>query len=320
MEILSERIFQKRWTIGGVLILILTIFEIHGSSISIYADMLSHPELSDIIFGKYRLIRSNEYAVFTPFAFSQYFNNFSMISDIVRGTATNMFMTYGQAVWHPAVIFRPAQIAYLFFDAGSGLSFFWTSRLIILFLISFEFARLILKTETKLSVIYAIMIAFSPLAQWWWAVNSIAEILAAGQGIVICWKLYLEQEENRKRFLYAAGFLYCAGIYIFGIYPAWQVSFGYVFLLCLIAISFQQKNSLKCLWHDKFFWIAGSMIIIAPIAHAIYVSKDMIELQMATEYPGKRFSRRGFSSNACIFDSLRCKCCLAVQRYMGRHK
>ncbi|MBQ9441911.1 MAG: hypothetical protein IJU55_02750 [Selenomonadaceae bacterium] len=75
-----------------------TIFEIHGSSISIYADILQHPELSDIIFGKYRPIRSDEYVVFTPFAFSQYFTNFSLISDIVRGTATNMFMTYGQAV------------------------------------------------------------------------------------------------------------------------------------------------------------------------------------------------------------------------------
>ncbi len=270
-----------------------TIFEIHGSSISIYADILQHPELSDIIFGKYRPIRSDEYVVFTPFAFSQYFTDFSLISDIVRGTATNMFMTYGQAVWHPAVIFRPAEIGFLFFDPGSGLAFFWMSRLAILFLVSLEFARVILNVEKKLCIIYAIMIAFSPLAQWWWAVNSIAEILAAGQGVAVLWKLYLEQGETRKRFLYATGFLYCAGVYIFGIYPAWQVPFGYVFLFCLIAVSFQQKNSLKSLWRDKIFWLVGFAVMLAPIIHAVYISRDMIEAQMATEYPGKRFSSGG---------------------------
>lgn len=288
-----ERIFVKRWTIGAFFILIFTALEIHGSSISIYADILAHPELSDIILGKYRPIRSDEWIVFTPFAFSQYFTNFSFVSDIVRAELTNMFMTYGQAVWHPAIIFRPAQIGYLFFDAGSGLAFFWMSRLVILFLVSFEFARLILQVSKKLSVIYAIMIAFSPLAQWWWSVNSIAEILAAGQGVVICWKLYLENFESQKRFLFVAGFLFCSGVFIFGIYPAWQVTFGYVFLLCLIAISFNQKNALQSLWRDKIFWLAGSVIVLAPIIQAVYISRDMIELQMATEYPGRRFTLGG---------------------------
>ena len=304
MNDVTRKLFRQRWLIGGCLILLSTIFEIHGSSIGIYADIFGHPELSDIIFGKYRVIRSDEWVVFTPFAFSQYFTNFSFVSDIVRAAPTNMFMTYGQAVWHPAIIFRPAQIGYLFLDQGSGLAFYWMSRLVILFLVSFEFARQVLKTETKLSVLYAIMIAFSPLAQWWWSVNSIAEILAAGQGVVVCWKLYLERADTKKRFLYATGFLWCAGVFIFGIYPAWQVPFGYVFLLCIVAISLRRSNALKTLWGDKFFWIAGFALMLAPIIHAVYVSKDMIELQMATEYPGKRFTVGGTWSLRAIITML----------------
>ena len=301
---MTEKFFEKRWIIGGIFLLFCVVFEIHGSSISIYADIFGHPELSDVIFGKYRPIRSDEWIVFTPFAFSQYFNNFSLISEIVRAAPTNMFMTYGQAVWHPAIIFRPAEIGFLFLDQGSGLAFFWMSRLIILFLVSFEFASFILQVDKKYAVIYAIMIAFSPLAQWWWAVNSIAEILAAGQGVVVCWKMYLENIEVNKRFAYLAGFLFCAGVYIFGIYPAWQVPFGYVFLFCLIAISFQQKNALKSLWQDKIFWIAGFVIMLAPIAHAFYISRDMIELQMATEYPSRRFTTGGGASLPIFFEFL----------------
>ena len=33
--------------------------------------------------------------------------------------------------------------------------------------------------------------------------------------------------------------------------------------------------------------------MLAPIIHAVYISRDMIELQMATEYPGKRFTLGG---------------------------
>ena len=203
-----KKFLKNHFIIGGVILILCVVFEIHGSSINIYADAFNYPELNGEIFGRYRVIRSDEYNVFTPFAFSQYFTNFSMISDILRAAPTNMFIVYGQAVWHPAIIFRPAQIGYLFLDQGSGLAFFWISRLIALFLVSFKFAEKILGVNKKLSLIYAVMVTFSPLAQWWWSVNSIAEILAAGQGIVICWKIYLEQENKSSRFLPAILFLW----------------------------------------------------------------------------------------------------------------
>ena len=288
-----EKIFSQRWKIGGILIFICTILEIHGSSISLYSNILSHPEISDIIWGHGRPIRSDEWIVLTPFALSQYFNNFEMISEIVRGTETNMFMTYGQAVWHPAVIFRPAYLGFLFLDQGSGLAFFWMSRLIILFLVSFEFARIIIQTDNKFSVLYALMMAFSPLAQWWWAVNSVVEIFAAGQGMVVFWKLYLENEENRKRFIYLSGFLYCIGVFVFVIYPVFQVPFGYIFLFCLLVISYQKNNTLKIILKDKLFLFLGLLLVALPIAHAFYLAKEMIALQLGTEYPGQRFTLGG---------------------------
>ncbi|MBO4400813.1 MAG: hypothetical protein J5809_03095 [Selenomonadaceae bacterium] len=276
-----------RWLIGGAVIFLCAALEIHGSSLGMYAEILGHPELSDVILGKVRPIRSDEWVVFTPFAFSQYFAGFSTVSEIIRAASTNVFLTYGQAALHPAVIFRPAQWGYLFFDQGSALAFFWTARLIVLLLVSYEFARLILQAEKKFSVLYAIMVAFSPLAQWWWSVNSVAEILAAGQGIVVCWKIYM----NSGRLLAAAGFLWCAGIFIFGIYPAWQISFGYVFLFCLIAVT--KNSALKFLRRDKTFWLAGAIIVLAPICHAVFSAREMIQLQLATEYPGQRFLAGG---------------------------
>ena len=276
-----------RWLIGGAVVFICAALEIHGSSLGMYAEILGHPELSDVVLGKVRPIRSDEWVVFTPFAFSQYYAGFSTVSEIIRAAATNIFLTYGQAAWHLAIIFRPAQWGYLFFDQGSALAFFWTGRLVVLLLVSYEFARLILQAEKKFSVLYAVMVTFSPLAQWWWSVNSIAEILAAGQGLVLCWKIYLDS----GKLLAAAGFLWCAGIFVFGIYPAWQVSFGWVFLFCLIAVT--KSSALKILRRDRTFWLSGVIIVLAPICHAVFSAQEMIQLQMATEYPGQRFMAGG---------------------------
>ena len=287
---LAQIIFKLRFAIAAVIFLLCVLLEIHGSSIGLYAKLLSHPELDINLLGVSRPLRSDEWIVFTPFAFSQYFTDFSMINDLIRGTATNIFIVYGQAVHHLAMIFRPAQLGYLFLDQGSGLAFFWAGRLIVLFVVSFEFARKILDAKNALSLLYAVMITFSPLAQWWWSVNSIAEILAAGQGLVLFWKLYLQRDDT-KRFLFAAGVLWCAGIFIFGIYPAWQVSFGWAFLFCLIAVT--TRDMFKALRRDKIFWLVGLFVVMAPIAHAIFVSQDVIKITAATEYPGSRFELGG---------------------------
>lgn len=287
---LAQIIFKLRFAIAAMIFFLCVCLEIHGSSIGLYAHFLSHPELDINLLGVSRGIRSDEWLVFTPFAFSQYFTDFSMISELIRGTATNIFIVYGQAVHHLAIIFRPAQIGYLFLDQGSGLAFFWVGRLIVLFIVSFEFARKILDAKKSLSLLYAVMITFSPLAQWWWSVNSIAEILAAGQGLVLFWKLYLQRNDT-KRFLFAAGVLWCAGIFIFGIYPAWQVSFGWAFLFCLIAVT--SRDVFQSLRRDKIFWLVGLFVMIAPITHAIFVSLDVIEITKATEYPGSRFELGG---------------------------
>ena len=87
--------------------------------------------------------------------------------------------------------------------------------------------------------------------------------------------------------------MWCAGIYILGIYPAWQVPFGWTFLMCLIAITATSDDVLKSLTRDKIFWLVGMIVMLAPICHVLYISRDMIEITRTTEYPGKRFELGG---------------------------
>ena len=125
-------IYTYRLPLAVALIILAVVFQIHGSSINqLNIFDINHKPL----FGVSRIIRSDEFIINTPFAFSQYFNDFSYFSEIVRGTLTDMFLIYGQPVLDIGMLFRPFLIGYLFLNQGQGLSFFWISRLVFLLLI-----------------------------------------------------------------------------------------------------------------------------------------------------------------------------------------
>ena len=132
-----SKIYLHRWYFGILLLIVCVFFELHCSSIGNYSTMLHTPDT--VVWGQDRPIRGDEWIVNTPFAFSQYYTNFSYWSDIVRGTKTDMFMVYGQPVHDWNVILRPSHWVYLFLSPSRLLSFFWMSRLIFLFLISLVF-------------------------------------------------------------------------------------------------------------------------------------------------------------------------------------
>ena len=68
---LAQIIFKLRFIIGAIIFLLCVLLEIHGSSIGIYAYFLQHPELDINILGVSREIRSDEWIIFTPFAFAR---------------------------------------------------------------------------------------------------------------------------------------------------------------------------------------------------------------------------------------------------------
>lgn len=279
-------LFKWRWTCGMFLLILCVACELHGSSIGIYSRWLGTPD--NVILGLNRLIRSDEWMVFTPFAFSQYYNDFQYFSSIVRGYPTDMFIIYGQAVMDWPVIFRPMQWGYLFLSPGMGLSFFWMGRLILLFLVSFEFGLFFLERHKLLSLVYAVSITFAPLVQWWFSVNSVAEILIFGQACVLLFDMYLRSQCLKRRVLLAMLLAWCFGVYALSVYPAWQVSCGYLFLACAVWTFWRQRG--KGIWHkwdSMIFLVAGGLLAVALGAVAMK-SWDAISLTKASLYPGAR--------------------------------
>ncbi len=291
-------LYKYRFLIAGIIFVICVAFEINGSSFGNWGLVVGK-EATNPLIGTNRLIRTDEWMVFTPMAVSQYVNpmgSFGYFNSLLRATPTDYFVVYGQAVKDIAMIFRPFQIGYLFLNEGQGIAFFWCGRIIALFLASFEFGRVLTKDRRVLSVVYAALLTFSPAVSWWFSVNGLVEMLVAGQLMIVLTDLYIEDHEVIwKKALYSLVFFICAGIYSFTLYPAWEIPLAFIFFALFVWIIVTKRKSIRISLIDGLFLGLGALVFIMVSAHIFIQSWDAIQTVLNTAYPGERLESGGGS-------------------------
>lgn len=293
-KIFGEFLYKYRYWIALIIFILCIIFEISGSSIGIWTKYINSNVTDDgVIFGESRPIRSDEWNVLTPMTFSQSFDGFKYFSDLVRGTSTDVFIIYGLPVLNLVQIFRPFQLGYLFLGLAKGLSFFWCGRFIALFLVTFEFFMLLTDKKKLLSFIGAIMILLAPIIQWWFAVNGIVEIFVFGELAILLLDKYMKNNNLKKRIMYLAGMVICAGGYLLVFYPAWQIPMFYVFLALAIWVIIKNRKEFKINYKDVISIIIAILIFACLMIYIFYNSWDTIMTTLNTVYPGQRSESGG---------------------------
>ncbi|MBQ3335141.1 MAG: hypothetical protein IJG85_06110 [Eubacteriaceae bacterium] len=291
-------LFKYRFLIAGIVFIICVILELNGSSFGNWGLVVGK-EATNPLIGTNRLIRTDEWMVFTPMAVSQYVNplgSFGYFNSLLRAAPTDYFVVYGQAVKDIAMIFRPFQIGYLFLNEGQGMAFFWCGRIIALFLASFEFGRVLTKDRRVLSVVYAALLTFSPAVSWWFSVNGLVEMLVAGQLMIVLTDRYIEDHEAMwKKALYSLAFFICAGIYAFTLYPAWEIPLAFIFFALFVWVIVTKRQSIRISLVDGLFLGLGALVLIAVSGHIFIHSWDAIQTVLHTAYPGERLESGGGS-------------------------
>ena len=294
LNLIGKIIYKYRYYIAVIIFIICVIFEISGSSIGCWKDFINVDNIDDgVILGVSRGIRSDEWAVLTPMSFSQKFDGFKYFSNLIRGTSTDVFIVYGLPTLNLMEIFRPFQLGYLFLGISKGLSFFWCGRFITLFLVSFELGMIITNKNKLLSFIEAIMITLSPMIQWWFAVNGVAEIFIFGQLAIILLDKYMNTDSLKKRIIYLIGLVICAGGYVLVFYPAWQIPMAYIFLALAIWIIIKNRKKCKVNYKDIILIILALAIFAICMLYVLCNSFDTIKTVMGTVYPGSRMETGG---------------------------
>ena len=299
--------YRHRVAIGICLVAFCTAFEISGSSIATIGNYVGGSDTEGVLFGIPRAVRSDEWTVMTPFAFSQEYTGYSPISDLLRGGSTDVTMVYAQPCWAFPTLFRPFLWGYLLLGSTRGLAFFWSARLAALFLVSEAFARLMFGEDRKVSVAFALMVAFSGTVQWWFAVNGAAELFIFGELLVISFSrmLHSDRSDRLARFGLTLAIAWLCVAFILVIYPAWQVGLFWVFFAIGVSL---------CIRYLRDGHAVRDLVIqIRPLLFALLLTGmavaacfvpvlDVIKTVSATEYPGSRKSLGGDLALANLFN------------------
>ncbi|MBW3079652.1 hypothetical protein KIH76_10695 [Bifidobacterium sp. 81T8] len=300
----GEWLHRYRWAIGAALIAVAVLLNVSGSSLGMWDDWLGHDMSQGVVWGTPRSIRSDEYIVGTPLAFSQAYNDYGYFNALFGNKSADMFIIKDAPVITWAEIFRPFHWGYLVFGSARGLAFYWSARLVVLFLTAYEFFLCIVNERVDgvrseqvkhkgVACLGASLITFAPLTQWWFAVNSLPEMLIAVFTAIVCFDRYLLDPRSSRRAAYLAVICGCAGMYVLSLYPAWQITLGYV-LVMLIAFTIVRRWSHIRICAVDIVVIMGELLLFAGImATVVVLSFDTIQSTMSTVYPGSRKSVGG---------------------------
>jgi len=284
-------VYRYRYILALVILVAGVLLEISGSSIACMGKYIGS-DTTGTVFGMPRDIRSDEFATFTPFIFSQQYNAsgaYPYFSETIRGAVTDTAIVYALPSWDIVTIFRPFLWGYLILGPAKGLSFFWIARLLALFLVSFEFAMVYTKKDYWLSLAAAFLISLAPIVQWWFAINGIAEMLICGQAALLCVHHYMRTEKTWKRALASLLFFWCGGVYILTFYPAWEIPLLYAFAALFIGVVLENRKGFVFSWKKDIPIIAaGAVLLAAGLLYVLNKSADTIQTVMNTVYPGKR--------------------------------
>lgn len=295
-----EFIHKHRYKIACAFLLFVMVFKYSGSSITCFHEYLGLQSSHDdtryhTLLGKVRPIRTDEWATSTTYLLSQKSENFSYFSDVLRGTQTEMFTVAKAPVLDILMLGRPFQIGFLLFGNDAGFSFYWYARLLAMMLGAYELCLILTKRNKKVSLCGMLVITFSAAVQWWYCMH----VLIYGQIVIVLIDKFMNTDKKRNKYLCALGILIAGLSYVFELYPAWQVSFGYLFLALVVWLLIKniKYGNYKFTKHDVLVIVVTILCLAILIGRWYMLSKDAIEATMNTDYPGDRQEIGGGATN-----------------------
>ncbi len=294
-----EFLFKYRFHIATLLFSILVLFGIHGSSIGFFNCLVqcNNPvSEGDSIIGHKRGIRGDEYGVSTLNILSQEFNDYKDYNDNVMGYGSNVDLFPKLPTRSIYSITKPSFYGFYFLPVENAFAFFWWLPIFLLFLSSFEFFRLLTKDKRYLSLAGAILITFSPVSTWW----SNYDILYSGFLVILMFNKFLNAKTIKHKIIFSILIAFFGAVYIQCLYPAWLVSYGYMFLGLVIWQLYDNKGKYKL--KDILLLLA----IVIPIILIIFipqfiVAKNEVDLTLSTKYPSGRLETGPYGHEKLFF-------------------
>ncbi len=285
-------IFKNRWYFALGAFVLLVALNINFSSVAMYTRYVQPDCISDStmpIFGYARDIRSDEWLVNVPFAFTSDFEGFGEFNHLVRAAENYSISVNGLKLGWSALS-SPMSWGYYIFGAERGLSFFWSFILIMSFMSAYELSLIISKGSRRLALFGGAFIGLSQFSMWW----SVCQQVAAAQMLIVCAYCFFGEVRLGRKILYAAGAAFSAAVFITKLYPAWQVPLGYLLIGLIVWLVLARRREIARLSRcDLLIIITAFAFMVSVVLAYLLDSTEANKAVLETVYPGKRFDTGG---------------------------
>lgn len=287
-----EILYKGRYIAAFALFFLYVAFELNGTSLYMWNVYFGGAEAYAPVFGTARAVRGDEWAAWSAFTMSQEYADWPAVNHLIAdGDISTVWISVGGIpAFNPAVIFKPLYWGFLLLGTEKGISVLWVLRFILLFFVSFEFARVYTKNDRMLSFAAAMMLTLAPYIQWWFS-QSIAEVFIFGQGMLLCIHFYLRSDKSGSRIAAAVMLAYCLGCYVMIGYPSWLISTLYVLIPAAVVMIAQNRSRLGKKDILKFacpLAVATGMLAVIALSGI-----DTLSAVINSKYPGERLITGG---------------------------
>lgn len=288
-------VIKYRYLIALILFAALVLFKVNYSSWGIFTQTYFGTNVQTHKLGILRGVRSDEWAVQTPYYIAQSNSGtpFSVVNDNITLSGQNMILSYGAPVWDISALAKPLSWGFLLFGYEYGMAWYWNMKLILMVLLSYELSMIITRGNKAVSFIGAFWITYSPAIQWWF-MQHVGDIVFFMEAVVVLFYYCLRYRDRLPlRIIFAALLSFACVGYVLTVYPAIQVPLVYLGLMLCILIVTDFHGKLKFGWKDALTAVCSLAVITLMLAHVYLISKDAFAAVMNTVYPGKRISAGG---------------------------
>lgn len=286
-----------------VVFLVFVSLKISGTSIGIYHDFLygDTKKDSNLLYGKPRPIRSDEWLVATQLAIAQESNDFHRINNnVLGGRDTSILMDVPNRDW--SSFFKPENFSFFVLPFEYAFAFKWWLLLAVLLIATYAFALKVLGRRVLIAVLFSIMASCAPFVFWWYQLATLGT-LAYGFLIILTGIWIVEKKPIRffgnkfssvpSALIKSLIFTYLLVCFGFIFYPPFQIPIAISVAFFLIGYLFTQKLTRKD-WFAIGVPVFFALMLTGVIVGLFVVSRsESLRAITETAYPGKRVVASG---------------------------
>ncbi|MGQ5263950.1 DUF7657 domain-containing protein [Micromonospora sp. ZYX-F-536] len=285
-----------------VLLTLLTVLQVSGSSMGIYQSMLygAQPD-ANLLLNEPQPIRSDEWIVNTQLTIAQDAAGYPRINpNIGQGADVSLIVDVPYKEW--SAVFKPHNLAFLVLPLDYAFAFKWWLMAVLLILSGYFFVLALMPGRYGLAAGLSLALFFSPFVQWWYQYITLGTLYYA-LFLATVFILLLRSTRLLATVAWAVLLAYLLTCFALVIYPPFQIP-------CALALG------VFCLGHlvERYgvprhrpllrqMGIVAASLVVAGTLVGVFVATrlDTINAVLNTAYPGQRLTQSGGFDLAHLF-------------------